>query len=304
MTFGRRQPENLELANLNEIVQRSERMLQILAAEDIELDLDLYEGECLTQAESNQLEQILMNLVTNARDAMPRGGRIRVQTGVVDLDAESVQPYVGLQPNRYVKLSVADTGDGIPPEVLPHIFEPFFTTKEIGKGTGLGLSTVYGIVRQYKGHIGCQSSSLGTTITILLPVLENSPRANNVVADVTESEAGTETILLVEDEPALRRSVHKILEQNGYKVIAASNGREALDLDLSSARPDLLLTDISLPQMKGTELAERFSKRISGLKIMFMSGYAGDSSVEAAHFLPKPFRREVLIRKVREVLDS
>jgi PAS domain S-box-containing protein len=306
MAFSRRQPHTLEVVSLRDVLQSSERMFRILAGESIQIDWELDPTECFVGVEQSKLEQILMNLVANSRDAMPNGGRITISTSLVDVDEEMASEYVGIKARQHVKLAITDTGYGIPPEVLSHIFEPFFTTKEKGKGTGLGLSTVYGIVNEQEGYIGCESVlNGGTTFTILLPAAQQKAAAPGKVSAPSGIRNGTEKILLVEDDPALRASVQRSLEKNGYKLIAAADGHEALrTLHDHEDKFDLMITDIALPQMRGTELAERVLRRCPEMKILFMSGYAGDSlPPEASHFLPKPFKLETLVRKIRDILE-
>jgi two-component system, cell cycle sensor histidine kinase and response regulator CckA len=308
MAFSRTQPQTPDPVSLNEVIKSSHRMVQILAGEDIRFELNLHIDHCLVAMEPNRLEQILMNIVTNARDAMADGGVIAITTAPVHIDQEQSTRYVGLKPARYVRLDISDTGHGIPAEILPHIFEPFFSTKGEGRGSGLGLSSVYGIVRQYQGQIQCETRvGEGTTFTIFLPAAERgapAPAPSNAAEKVPR---GTETILLVEDEPALRTSVSRILEQNGYSVVVASDGFEALK---KAANPpnggfNLLVTDIALPQMRGTELAKQLIPRFPKMRVLYMSGYSEEKvPPDAAHFIPKPFRREALIRKIREVLDA
>lgn len=308
MAFSRTQPQTQESVNLNEVIGSSQRMLEILAGEDVRFELNLYGGKCLVAIEPSKLEQILMNLVANSRDAMPGGGMVTISTALVDVDEQDAAVYVGLKPERHVKLRIADTGHGIPTEIQPHIFEPFFSTKaEDGGGNGLGLSTVYGIVRQQGGHISCESAvGAGTAFTIFLPVARQA--ATSVVHPHAPSQVGrgTETVLLVEDEPTLRASVQRILDQNGYEVVVAADGVEALKASEDPGnRFDLLLTDIVLPQMRGTELAQRLLQRHPQLRVLYMSGYSEEKvPSDSAHFIPKPFRREALIRKIRELLDS
>lgn len=308
MAFSRAQPQTPKPMNLNEVIVSSQRMLQILAGEDVRFKLDLERGECPVAIEPSRVEQILMNLVANSRDAMPGGGTVTISTMLVDIDEQDAALYVGLKPAKHVKLRVADTGHGIPIEIQPHIFEPFFSTKgEEGRGNGLGLSTVYGIVRQHEGHISCESApGHGATFTIFLPAAQQPVAALAQPQTPSKVRGGTETVLLVEDEIALRTSVRRILEQNGYKVVAASTGIEALRAAEDQRNTfDLLVTDIALPQMRGTELAQRLLEKYPRLRILYMSGYSEEKMPSAAaHFIPKPFRREALIRKIREVLDS
>ncbi len=308
MAFSRTHPRSLDPVNLNEILRQSQRMLQILAGEDIRFEWNLA-GECLVTVESSRLEQILMNIVVNSRDAMPDGGTITISTGLVDIDEQAAALYVGLNPGLHVRLSIADTGHGIPLEIQPHIFEPFFSTKgEEGGGTGLGLSTVYGIVRQHEGHIRCESApGQGTLFTIVLPTAERAiGAATQPRAPALPSRRASETILLVDDEAALRASVRRILEQTGYRVVVASNGADAIKAAENRERElDLLLTDIALPQMRGTELAKCLLERHPRMRVLYMSGYSEEMiSADPLYFIPKPFRREALIRKIREVLDA
>ncbi len=308
LTFSRMQPQKPEPVDLNAVIGSSERMLQILAGEDIRLEWNPCAGQCFAAIKASQLEQILMNLVANSRDAMPGGGAIAISTDVVEVDRDDAALYVGLKPRKHVRLRVSDSGHGIPPEVQPRIFEPFFSTKgEDGRGTGLGLSTVYGIVRQHEGHIRCESApGNGATFTIFLPATTPPVQAVDAPPAPSKIRRGAETVLLIEDEPALRSSVRRILERNGYKVIAASNGLEALRAAEGQQHAfDLLVTDIVLPEMRGTELAERLLQRHPHTRILYMSGYSEEQvPLGSAHFIAKPFRREAFIRKVQEILGS
>jgi PAS domain S-box-containing protein len=309
MAFSRTQRQTPDPVSLNEVIKASHRMVQILAGEDIRFELNLHLDQCLVAMEPNRLEQILMNIVTNARDAMADGGVIAITTAPVNIDEEQATRHVGLKPAKYVRLDISDTGHGIPAEILPHIFEPFFSTKGEGRGSGLGLSSVYGIVRQYQGQIQCETRvGEGTTFTIFLPAAAEKAAAVPVPSDPRENvRRGTETVLLVEDEPALRSSVWRILEQNGYKVVVAADGFEALKkaADGPDGGFNLLVTDIALPQMRGTELAKQLLQRFPKMRVLYMSGYSEEKvPPDAAHFIPKPFRREALIRKIREVLDA
>jgi two-component system cell cycle sensor histidine kinase/response regulator CckA len=308
MAFSRTQPQIMEPINLNEVIRSSQRMLEILAGEDIRFELGLHRGECVAAIEASRVEQILMNMVANSRDAMPRGGTVMISTAIVDVDEENTSLYVGLKPGKHVTLRVADTGLGIPAEVQPHIFEPFFTTKGgEGRGNGLGLSTVYGIVRQHEGHVSCESEpGQGATFTVFLPVAEPAARTPVQSQPASQVRRGNETVLLVEDESALRSSICRILEQNGYEVMVASNGVEALNVvEHQPNGIDLLVTDIALPQMRGTELAARLLRQYPQMRVLYMSGYSEERvPTNVGHFIPKPFRREALMRKIREVLDS
>ncbi len=307
MAFSRTQPQTPAPVSLNDVIGSSRRMLQILAGEDIRFEFNLHTGKCLVAIEPSRLEQILMNIVANARDAMAGGGVVKITTSSVEIDEERAALSIGLKPGTYVRLDIADTGEGISAEVLPHIFEPFFSTKSEGRGSGLGLSTVYGIVRQNEGHIVCESvAGQGAMFSVFLPQAEASAPSAAISEAPSKVRHGSETILLVEDEPDLRASIRRILERNGYQVVVASNGIEAIKL--SEDRPhgfDLLVTDIALPQMRGTELAQRLLERYPLMRVLYMSGYSEERvPSDALHFIPKPFRREALVRKIREVLDS
>jgi CheY-like chemotaxis protein len=275
------------------------------------------------------MEQVLLNLAVNARDAMPTGGMLRIETDDVFLDSEYASSRTGVQPGRYVLLSVSDTGTGMDDETRARIFEPFFTTKGSGEGTGLGLATVYGIVQQSGGHIDVDSDlGRGTTFRIYLPAAESeadveraalpawtSPMANQraVLGEsnprVSARGAG-ETILLVEDGEALREVLQRVLEDFGYMVLVARDGEEALTVaGAHSARIDLLVTDVVMPQMGGRELAVELWNRRPETRVLFMSGYTEDSILQqglrkpTVGFIGKPFRPEALARKVREMLD-
>jgi CheY-like chemotaxis protein len=258
------------------------------------------------------MEQVLMNLAVNARDAMPRVGRLTVETANVDLDAAYARTRPGVKPGPHVMLAVSDTGHGMDLEVQSHIFEPFFTTKDPGKGTGLGLATVHGIVRQSGGHIFVYSElEHGTTFKVYLPRLEEG---ETVVEATPAQEAGvqrgSETVLLVEDEESLRNMVREILEDSGYKVIEAHDARHALEIAERHPAPiDLLMTDVVMPGMSGRDLASRLAASHAETRVLYMSGYTDDAVVlhgvlaADVSFLQKPFTIDALARKVREVLD-
>ncbi|HVV70275.1 MAG TPA: ATP-binding protein, partial [Verrucomicrobiae bacterium] len=261
------------------------------------------------------LEQVLVNLVVNARDAMPNGGRLRIATGLVNFNLSYSQSHPEARPGDFVSLSVQDSGTGITPEHLPHIFEPFFTTKELGKGTGLGLATVYGIVKQHQGWVEVNSTvGRGATFRVLVPAL--APTADAGLREELEVplRGGTETILLVEDEAAVRMVTRRLLESFGYKVLEAANSHEALERFQSASRDcALLLTDIVLAEgVTGLELADRLRTRNPGLKVIFMSGYSSEMAGKdtgffersKSRFLQKPFDSRALILAVRSSLDE
>jgi CheY-like chemotaxis protein len=262
-------------------------------------------------ADPAQMEQVLLNLIVNARDAMTEGGTLTIETANIHLDSETAQRLELTEPGSYVMLAVSDTGCGIDEETRERVFEPFFTTKEVGKGSGLGLSTVYGIVRQSNGSIELHSElEKGTTIKVYLP----SPSPSQVSRDQSSAKGadldGNETILLVEDEEMLRELSADILAMYGYNVIAAATGTEALELSgKENSTVDLLLTDVVMPGMSGKRLADELRSFIPGIKVLFMSGYADEIIAEhgildeESSLINKPFTPEGLARKVREVLD-
>jgi two-component system, cell cycle sensor histidine kinase and response regulator CckA len=311
LAFGRKQILQPRALDLNDVVSDMNKLLRRLIGEDIQLTAKLSLNLGRVMADPGQIEQVLVNLVVNARDAMPRGGKLTIETGNVELDDLYGSKHVGVAPGNYVVLAVSDTGEGMTDEVRRRIFEPFFTTKEKGKGTGLGLSTVYGIVKQSGGNLSVYSElDKGTTFKVYLPqVAEKTPERGDKVLEVAPR-GGTETILLVEDEEVVRGLARRILEQAGYSVIEAGKGAEAILLCEDNATVDLLLTDVVMPEMSGKELADLLRGQRSDLKILFMSGYTDeaivhhgvlDSSVE---FIQKPFTPASLIRRVRDVLDS
>ena len=313
LAFSRKQILDPKLVDVNEIVTGIEKMLRRLIGEDVDLSTELAADPSWVKVDAGQLEQVIMNLAVNARDAMPRGGRLTLRTRNVDPDPRAVSGKPpDPRPLPGVVLSISDTGSGIPPEVMAHLFEPFFTTKGVGKGTGLGLATVYGIVKQSDGDITVESTpGKGTTFSIVLP---SHPAPSRARAPGGKREAlprGTETILVVEDEDAVRRIVKVTLETAGYRVIEARNGSEALDATRRHAREfDLLVTDVVMPEMSGRELVERLTAEHSNLSVLFMSGYTDDAVVrhgvfeEGVAFLQKPFTPLALAKKVREVLDA
>jgi PAS domain S-box-containing protein len=307
LAFSRRQVTVRQNVALNDIVAGIEKMLRRLVVENIELVMALDDERPVVNVDPGQMEQVIMNLVVNARDAISGIGRIVLESGHIEVDREYAASHLGVKTGSYAMLSVSDTGIGMSPEVKARIFEPFFTTKELGKGTGLGLSTVYGIVDQNQGTIIVYSEvGKGTTFKILLPVAEGAVRVPPADAGRL-SIGGTETILLVEDEEALRNYMRLVLERNGYKVVPAGNGREALDLSSQQpAQVDLLLTDMVMPGMGGIDLADRISGLCPGIAILHMSGYT-DRLWErgpAVNFIQKPFTTAALLNKVRNTLES
>ena len=312
LTFSRKQVLQPEVMDLNTVVSGMEEMLRRLIGEDIELVIRLAGDLGIVRADPGQAEQVLMNLVVNCRDAMPEGGSLVIETANVELDETYASQHAAVRPGPYVMLAVTDTGCGMDEATKARIFEPFFTTKGTEQGTGLGLATVYGIVKQSGGHVWVYSEvGRGTTFKIYLPrELAAAEAAARPLRTVTRA-AGDATILLVEDEEAVRRAAQRILEAAGYTVLAAANGGEALLTCESHRGPvHLLLTDVVLPRMGGKDLAERLSKLRPGLLVLFMSGYTDDAIAHqgvldpGTHFIPKPLNAADLTRKVREVLDG
>jgi len=311
LAFSRKQVLQPELFDLNHLVTDMSKMLRRLIGENIEMTTIIGQ-EAPINADRGQIEQVLMNLVVNARDAMPSGGRLTVETARVEIDDAYASVHLTVQCGPHVMLAVSDTGCGIDAETQKHIFEPFFTTKEMGKGTGLGLSTVYGIVKQSGGNIWLYSEpDKGTVFKVYLPVATETGAQPTPAPDAVELPRGNETILIVEDEPQIRNLAFDCLAYYGYDVLSASNGVEALQIIERLQRPvDLILSDVVMPKLSGRELSERISALQPSAKVLFMSGYTNDSIVNhgildgATWFIQKPFTLESLVKRVREVLDS
>jgi PAS domain S-box-containing protein len=312
LAFSRKQVLQPKVLDLNEVVAEMDQLLRRLIGEHIELVTILAAELSQVKTDPSQLQQVIVNLVVNARDAMPKGGKLTLETGNVTLDEfYSRRRKVNRNPGPYVMLVISDTGVGIPSESLPHIFEPFFTTKGKHNGTGLGLATVYGIIMQSGGYIDVSSEpELGTTFTIYLPQVQQ-PLELAEPDQSTESPHGQETILLVEDEDAVRTLTRSVLLQHGYQVLEASRGSEALTLCAQYEGPlDLMVTDVIMPQMSGRELAQQLALSHPHMKVLYVSGYTDDAIAHhgvlepSVAFLPKPFTPNLLARKVREVLDT
>jgi len=313
LAFSRREVLQPTVLDLNAVVTETGKMLQRLIGEDIALVTTLEPALGRVNADRGQLEQVLLNLTVNARDAMPQGGQLTFETANVELGEADAPWRVGVIPGRYVRLAVRDTGIGMDAATQSHLFEPFFTTKEPGKGTGLGLATVYGIVTQSGGHIKVDSTyGRGTTFRIYLPRFEEGLEAVEPAAPPSTSLQGLETVLLVEDEIEVRGVAQKLLQSAGYTVLAASDSEEALRLCAQHAGPiHLLLTDVVMPGMSGPALASRLEAMRPAMKVMYMSmsGYTEDAIVHhdlldpGTVILPKPFTLEILVRMVRESLD-
>jgi two-component system cell cycle sensor histidine kinase/response regulator CckA len=309
LAFSRRQVLQPRVLNLNEVVRDMKSMLRRLLSEDIELAIVVDPTTGNVNADPGQIEQVLMNLLVNARDAMPQGGSVTIETANVMLDAAFAAEHVGVTPGPHTMLSVTDTGHGMDAMVRARIFEPFFTTKETGRGTGLGLSTVFGIIRQSNGTIWVDSTvGVGTSFKVYLPNVTANVRATK--APQQAARGGNELILLCEDEDPVRSLVRAILTRNGYRVLEARNGGEALMLFEQHAAIDLLVTDVVMPVMSGRQLAERLGAIRPDLKVLYMSGYTDDAIVrhgvlkDEIELLQKPITPDVLARRVRAVLDA
>ncbi len=312
LAFSRRQVLQPRVLDLNAVVADMNSMVRRLIGEDIDLVVVPGAGLWRVKADPGQIEQVIVNLAVNARDAMPGGGRLTIDTSNAEVAAPSDAARLSLPPGPYAVLTVADTGEGMTAETISHIFEPFFTTKEAGKGTGLGLATVYGIVAQSGGAIDVASApGRGTSFRVYLPRVEAEAEPPAPVVRGAEDHRGTETILLVEDEDAVRTLVLTILKRKGYAVLTARNGGEALLVcERHSGRIELMVTDVVMPGMGGPDLARRLSPLRPGMKTLYMSGYTDDEIVHpgdlepGTHYIQKPFTPDALARKVREVLDA
>ncbi len=312
LAFSRKQVLQSQVIDINRLITKLGRMLRRLVSEDIDLTTKLDSNLGKIKADPGQVEQVIMNLVVNARDAMPEGGTLTIETQGLYLDESYHQQHPEVKPGDYVLLAVSDTGHGMDEETRGQIFEPFFTTKEVGKGTGLGLSTVYGIVKQSGGYIWVYSEpNHGTTVKIYLPQLTGTKKPQESLREKKDSMGGTETILLVEDEESLRKMAGKILAGYGYSVIEAKNGMEALEIAIKGDRfkIDLLVTDVIMPKMGGKELSEKLFEEYPKLKVLYISGYT-DNAIDhhgmldkGVLLLQKPFSPQSLAEKVREVLD-
>jgi signal transduction histidine kinase/ActR/RegA family two-component response regulator len=310
LAFSRKQFLELKVVDVNAIVKDLERLLRPLIGENIELNTQLAEDLGRTRADAGQIEQVIMNLVVNSKDAMPNGGKLTIRTANVNLDDDLRREYSYIQPGPYVMLSISDTGHGMDKETQLQIFEPFFTTKEKGKGTGLGLSTAYGIIKQSGGYIFAQSEvGRGTTFSIYLARVEDAAEPLGTLRASQSATGGSETVLLVEDEESVRQLVRETLEAKGYKVLEAEHGEAALRTASDYHGPiDMLITDVVMPGMSGRELAKQLSASDPDIKVLFLSGYTEDAIVHqgvleaGTAFLQKPFTLQMLSRKVREVL--
>jgi two-component system cell cycle sensor histidine kinase/response regulator CckA len=303
----------MKILDLNTLLKDLDKMLHRVIGEDIELTYLLSDDIGKVRVDPGQMEQVILNLAVNARDAMPSGGRLTIETSGAELDEAYAYTHIGSKPGRYVMMSVSDTGLGMSPEVSERAFEPFYTTKEKGKGTGLGLSTCYGIVKQSGGNIWAYSEAgRGTTFKIYLPWVEEFPKETILKPEAAEILKGTETVLAVEDETEVRKLVARVLRGQGYTVIEASDGEEAAKVARKNAgeKIHLLLTDVIMPGMSGHELAVMLGLQHPNMKVLYMSGYTDNAIVhhgvlqEGVNYIQKPFTLDALARKVREVLDQ
>jgi two-component system cell cycle sensor histidine kinase/response regulator CckA len=310
LAFSRQQALAPQIVDLNAIVAELKKLLDRVIGEDVHLDVVTYPGLLRVRVDPGQVEQLILNLAVNARDAMPQGGNLRIATASATIDDDFARRHAGAVPGQYVAISVADNGCGMSSDVLAHMFEPFFTTKPVGKGTGLGLATVFGVVRQSGGFLTVDSAvGVGTTFTAYLPVTtenHSDGSADTAVRDAT----GKETILLVEDEAGIRRLMQRTLERRGFRVLAATSAADAMRWAESPEHIDLLLSDVVMPDVSGPELAQRMLRLRPAMRVLYVSGFpnrvgSGSSGLSRnAALLPKPFAPHVLALKVRECLDT
>ncbi len=311
LAFSRRQIVELKIININNVLLETDKMLRRLIGENIELITLPQQDLWQVKIDSGQLEQVLTNLVVNAQDAMHEGGKVIIETANVTIDNSYADSYVNTRPGDYVMLAVSDNGTGMDHETVKQIFEPFFTTKEKGKGTGLGLSTCYGIIRQNRGNIWVYSEpGTGTTIKVYLPRVTGKEEEKKVRTKTADLPGGTETVLVAEDEPAVRQVISRTLTDAGYTVLEASNGEEALALAGGCLdRIQLLITDVVMPRMGGRELSRKLEELKPGLKVLFISGYTDNAIVhqgileKGIEFIQKPFQPSLLLKKIRKILD-
>jgi nitrogen-specific signal transduction histidine kinase len=309
LVFSRKHVLDPKVVDVNAVVESTTRMLRRVIGEDVRVHVDLASPLHLVKADAGQIEQVVMNLAINARDAMPKGGDLTIRTRNVDVDADFAAHRVGMAPGPYVLLSMQDVGIGMTAEVRAHLFEPFFTTKEPGKGTGLGLSTVYAIVKQWGGTIWLESEAgRGTVFDIYFPCTRERETARSSEATMRALARGEETVLLVEDEEMVRDLAKEILTLRGYDVLPAASAESALELAAGLGKVDLVLTDLVMPGLNGRELTDRLRARWPELNVLYMSGYS-ENVLEnrelpaGARFIQKPFSGPALAAKVREVLD-
>jgi PAS domain S-box-containing protein len=311
LAFSRQQVLAPKVLDLNSVVQNMDKLLRRLLGEDVVLSSVLGADLGRVKADPGQIEQVIMNLAVNARDAMPNGGKLTIESANVELDESYTREHVAVKPGRYVMIAVSDTGTGMPDKVRARIFEPFFTTKDVGKGTGLGLSTVYGIVKQSGGYVWVYSEvGIGSTFKVYLPRVD-APIDAKSMSRQPITHPGHETVLLVEDEDGVRALMRQVLQKHGYNVLEAPDGSAALLVcERHEGKIDLLLTDVVLEEMSGREIAERLLRMRPDMKVLYVSGYADDAIVQhgvlmaGAAFLQKPFTTEALARKIRQIIDQ
>jgi two-component system, cell cycle sensor histidine kinase and response regulator CckA len=309
LAFSRRQMMQVRVVNLNSVVSDTSRMLRRIIGEDVQLVTKLADGLSNTKLDPDQLGQVILNLAVNARDAMPGGGALHIETSNVELDEAYVSAHPPVQPGSYVLLAVTDTGTGIAKSDLPHIFDPFFTTKEMGKGTGLGLSIVYGIVKQSGGYIWVYTEpGQGTTFKLYFPATNAASEILPQRTDVAGRSTG-QTILVVEDETAIRGNVRDCLKHLGYTVLEAGSGEAALEVcEQRQGKIDLVMTDLIMPGIGGREMASQLAERFPHIQLLFTSGYTEDSIArremlqEGSSFLEKPFSVADLSNAIHRVL--
>jgi two-component system cell cycle sensor histidine kinase/response regulator CckA len=312
LAFSRRQVLAPRVINLNAVISGAQKLLGRLIGEDVKVETSLDSALASVRADPGQLEQVIMNLAVNARDAMPNGGLLTIETANVMVDAEFAPERPGPASGPHVVMAVSDTGIGMDEETKARIFEPFFTTKEVGKGTGLGLATVYGIVKQSDGFIWVYSEpGTGSTFKIYLPRVDEPAESLESAERPARSLHGTETIMVAEDTAAVRAVLRDVLERHGYTVVEAASGREALQLaGRRSGGIDLLVTDVVMPELSGRDLVRELRAAKPDLKVLYMSGYTDDAVLRqgmlepGAEFIQKPFRPDDLARRIRDLLDA
>ncbi|HWB84782.1 MAG TPA: response regulator [Bryobacteraceae bacterium] len=312
LAFSRRQPMEARSVHINDLMIQLEKMLRRLIGEDIELVTIPAASRDVVEADPSQLEQVIMNLAVNARDAMPNGGKLTLEIATVQLSESYSAKQLGVRPGMHVMISISDTGTGMDPETQSHLFEPFFTTKGPGRGTGLGLATAYGIIRQSGGTISVTSTlGKGTTVQIYLPLAPDRPQTTTEKGSPSEWLTGAETILVVEDEARVRKLIADVLSRRGYKVLEGTRGAEALRIcGAHDGTIDLAIVDVVMPEMSGPDLVRHITRMRPKTRVLYISGYTDEAIVHhgvlssGAAFLQKPFMPDALARKVREVLDS
>jgi CheY-like chemotaxis protein len=309
LAFSKQQAISLQPINLHNVIKGTEKLLKRLVTEDITIKTLMATEDITLMADATQIDQVLFNLVTNARDAMPQGGTITIETKAVELGDQFQRIHGYGEPGRYALLCISDTGVGIDTTTLKKIFDPFFTTKEVGKGTGLGLSTVYGIVKQHNGYITVYSEpNRGTTFHIYLPITNEIGKAENL--ELAPMKGGNETILIAEDSETVRGLISKVLSEYGYGTVEAIDGADAVERFKKIAKIDLIILDSIMPKRNGREAYDEIRKIKPDIRVIFMSGYTRDVFLDKGvedkkfHFLQKPVSPDTLLRKVRDVLDE